>query len=121
MPNKLFLAQRTGILMDEQTIMNQVSGMLSSGDPYFDHGKKIPYECQHGFQFNINANSTVPTVNCDNGQWYGGKDCTGKVDSPRMGFIRSFHIITKLRANPLNLFVMHCVIYTVLCTKQSSI
>ena len=94
MPSELFLAERKGILMDEQTVMNQMSGMLSSGDLYFDHGKKIPYECQHGFQFNINANSTVPTVNCDNGQWYGGKDCTGKADMWRtdINYYVTYHV-----------------------------
>ena len=119
MPDELFLAEQIGISMDEQTIMKQVSGMLSFGDPYFDHGEKIPYKCQHGFQFSSNSNSTVPTVNCDNGQWYGGKDCTGKMHRPYAYGIHQVIPHSIQATDPIKLVLnVLCYLYWIMCKAK---
>ena len=96
MPSGEFFAGRTGLLMDEHRFKSEVPySLLPSGTPSFDHGMKVPYGCQFGFQHRENLTTTIPTIDCDNGHWYGGKECTG-----------NWNLL-----NLLCIILMSCVIY----------
>jgi hypothetical protein len=75
-PSDEFFAERVGIGLTRENIVDKApTGVLPSGEVYFVHGVSVPYTCQSGFKY-VDNSSTSPSVDCNDGVWYGGKECT---------------------------------------------
>ena len=52
------------------------SPVVEEGHVELEHGTRLPYRCQSGYQYDESVTS-IPNLVCMNGLWSGGHKCTG--------------------------------------------
>ena len=77
-PDAAFLAERPGILISEEDgdINMTASLVFNESHIEFQHGTRLPYRCQSGYQYDDSV-TNIPNLVCMNGVWSGGHKCTG--------------------------------------------
>ena len=77
-PDAAFLAERPGILISEEDGDINMTATLVFNESHieFQHGTRLPYRCQSGYQYDDSV-TNIPNLVCMNGVWSGGHKCTG--------------------------------------------
>ena len=78
-PDAAFLAERPRIILSEEDMYkNMTAPLFNDSHIEFQHGTRLPYRCQSGYQYDDSV-TNIPSLVCMNGVWSGGHKCTGSV------------------------------------------